>query len=152
MAWIYAVDIDPAEWPGRWPHIRLDQLDYPERMRVSTLDLFNTMCAAASERNQWTHRINSSFRVGDPRYHGKGMALDVVFYSRRPGDVPLDEQYALAKQFPWGGIGLYPRWKAPGLHLDDRDHTNHVAFWWRESDGSDHGVAEYESTFGTKLT
>ena len=36
-----------------------------------------------------------------------------------PG-VPLGRQYTVAERFGFGGIGLYPHWKHPGLHLDNR--------------------------------
>ena len=138
----YAIDIPPDTWVNRWPHVRLDQLmnggkiDY---MHLDTLNLFERMCRAAQERRGWLHRINSSYRMGDSGQHGKGRALDVVFYRKTPGDVDVMEQLVFALRFNWGGVGFYPFWHAPGIHVDTRTDDNNLReIWWRDESGNYH--------------
>jgi len=40
--------------------------------------------------------------------------------------------FLLALRFEFGGIGIYPFWRRPGLHLDVREGQ---AFWWRNEAG-----------------
>lgn len=63
-------------------------------------------------------------------YHGLGMAVDLHV----PG-MALTDQFIAASRFPaFMGIGLYPRWNNPGLHLDIRP-TKIRALWWRDGSG-----------------
>ena len=52
----------------------------------------------------------------------------------------LLDQWLFAERYPWSGIGLYPYWSNPGLHVDmrrlGRDHPNLGKRWWRDQDGS----------------
>ena len=45
--------------------------------------------------------------------------------------VRLINQYLLAERFNFGGIGIYPNWKNPGLHCDVRykDHEEPFNRW-----------------------
>jgi len=59
-------------------------------------------------------------------YHYKGMAVDCHFEN-----VSLIDQWLAAERFPeFLGIGLYPQWNNPGLHLDIRN-TKMRARWIR---------------------
>jgi len=40
--------------------------------------------------------------------------------------------FLLALRFDFGGVGIYPFWRRPGLHLDVREGQ---AFWWRNESG-----------------
>lgn len=66
--------------------------------------------------------------------HYQGYAVDGYF-----SDWSLLDQWLFAERFPWAGIGLYPYWHNPGLHLDTRlygkDHPNLGKRWWRDSAG-----------------
>lgn len=48
-------------------------------------------------------------------YHYKGLAVDGHFEK-----LSLVEQFLFAIQFSFNGIGIYPYWENPGLHLDLR--------------------------------
>lgn len=66
--------------------------------------------------------ITSGFRSGDPKEHGQGLAVDVMFPGY-PGS--LFDLYLAAERFGFKGIGIYPDWKylgvtKGGLHLDMR--------------------------------
>lgn len=62
--------------------------------------------------------------------HYYGNAIDGYF----PG-ITIKEQFMIAIRFPFTGIGLYPCWNNPGLHLDVRPQS-YKALWWRDSGGA----------------
>jgi len=135
--WLMKFDRSIKETVSRWPHVRIDQIEYAgdpciDKMTTDTLDLFNTMCRDAERHNGWLHRINSSWRAKGSGQHPKGRAFDAVFFNEVPGDIDVWIQYRFAQRYPWGGIGAYPFWNAPGLHLDTRQGLDHIATWWRE--------------------
>ncbi len=69
--------------------------------------------------------------------HYLGNAVDFHIMS-----LPLMEQFLIAEKFRPTGLGLYPYWNTPGLHFDLRPlrPTIVAARWWRDSDGSYHGL------------
>lgn len=59
-------------------------------------------------------------------YEAGGHTADSQHYKGRAVDIHIDgldeiEQYLIAERFSWRGIGLYPDWNSPGLHLDTRE-------------------------------
>ena len=48
-------------------------------------------------------------------YHNFGQAVDIHIEG-----LSLIEQFIVAQRFDFGGIGIYPWWNDPGLHLDVR--------------------------------
>jgi hypothetical protein len=141
----------------RWPHVRIDQITHNnepclDKITDDTLDLLNTMCRDAERRNRWLHRINSSYRPDSKTgQHPLGRTIDIVFYIKTPGDVNVWSQYKFAKQFPWGGIGVYPFWNSPGIHVDTRQGIDHVCTWWRDASAGDHSIAEARAIFGVLI-
>jgi hypothetical protein len=108
---------------ARWPQVRLDQFKALGEMDVEFMDALNRLCDIAEKRNGWTHRINSDYRGGGRTgsMHRLGKAVDIVFYSRAPGDVDVWAQY----EFAVGSrlmmrVGAYPFWNTPGLHVDTK--------------------------------
>jgi hypothetical protein len=85
---------------------------------------------------QWTGLptlISSAWRKGDPRSHGKGMAIDCLLFTDwlRKQASPT-QHWMLATTWPFKGVGLYFDWSyksratqevvpAVGLHLDGWD-------------------------------
>lgn len=66
--------------------------------------------------------------------HYTGAAVDLHVEG-----LPLIDQWMAAERFPFQGIGLYPHWNSPGLHLDVRRvGTEHGAGrrWWRDATGA----------------
>lgn len=51
----------------------------------------------------------------------------------------LLRQWLHAEKMVFNGIGLYPHWQHPGLHVDlrriGREHSNLGRRWWRDKDG-----------------
>ena len=63
-------------------------------------------------------------------YHYKGQAVDCHIEG-----LSLQDQFMYALRFgAWKGIGIYPLWKNPGLHLDIRK-TPLAVMWWQNIAG-----------------
>jgi hypothetical protein len=78
--------------------------------------------------------------------HYMGKAVDCVIRdaaTRQP--FPIVEQFLMALGWCWSGIGFYPHWHSPGLHLDTRPVTRMMprALWWRDAEGFYHHVKDY---------
>ena len=60
--------------------------------------------------------IHSDFRPGDKGQHGKARAVDIHI----KGMHVIDQFLCAEKSGLFTGIGIYPNWNNPGLHLDIR--------------------------------
>ena len=60
--------------------------------------------------------IHSDFRPGDKGQHGKARAVDIHV----KGMHVIDQFLCAEKSGLFTGIGIYPNWNNPGLHLDIR--------------------------------
>jgi len=72
-------------------------------------------------------------------YHYKGMAVDLHFEG-----LNLLDQFIIASRWDFGGIGVYPFWKNPGLHVDIRpipEKYTKEARWWRDAAGKYHPLS-----------
>ena len=75
----------------------------------------------------------------DKGTHGKGLAADVVITG-----LDVIDQFLLAeKSGLFTGIGIYPFWNRPGLHLDVRPKSNKKSDprWSRLSNGHYAGIS-----------
>lgn len=65
--------------------------------------------------------------------HYYGKAVDGHFEG-----LTIAEQYVYAEAFNWQGLGVYPYWHKPGIHVDNRliGPTEKAARWWRDRDGT----------------
>lgn len=60
--------------------------------------------------------IHSDYREGDgSSQHHLGLAVDIHIKG-----LDVLDQYLLAEKFDFSGIGVYPCWNRPGLHIDMR--------------------------------
>lgn len=89
----------------------------------------------------WAARPNNPFSQ-----HPRGRAVDYVIrdaHTRRP--LNIIEQYLIASKYPWGGLGFYPYWKAPGLHSDTRPRAMYEgrAEWWRDEQNQYRPVRDF---------
>jgi len=66
----------------------------------------------------------------DGSTHYSGLAVDGYF-----AGMALLDQWLWAERFPWQGIGLYPFWRVPGLHLDLGPRA-YPGRWWRDAVGT----------------
>lgn len=117
-------------------HFKPEEFKYPDSVDDQTLLLLDHM--RDHERGIYI-TINSDYRPGDPKWHGKGKALDIVIWdveTRKP--LPLIQQFLIASRYMWTGIGVYPFWNTPGIHVDTRPMavSGWKALWWRDKDGN----------------
>lgn len=78
-------------------------------------------------------RINNAFRPGDNGTHGRGEAADIVITG-----LHVVDQFLMAERTRlFAGIGCYPHWNRPGLHLDVRalQPNQHGPRWARNAAG-----------------
>ena len=78
-------------------------------------------------------KINSDYRPGDPGQHGLGKAADIVI----DGFSVIDQFLLAEKTRLFAGIGIYPFWNRPGIHVDIRTLRPHEpgARWARNEKG-----------------
>jgi uncharacterized protein YcbK (DUF882 family) len=72
-----------------------------------------------------------------------GHVADSAHYAGRAVDLHMEgltlaEQWLAAERFLFHGIGLYPYWNYPGLHLDTASESGAWAGrrWWRDRKGA----------------
>ena len=133
-------------------HFSPDEFRYPELMDSQTIHLLDRMRDIEGARRNIIITINcdyvppSSGGHAPNSMHYRGKAVDCVIRdgrSRRP--LPVVEQFLIAIRYQWTGIGFYPFWDDPGLHLDTRPGTRFSprSMWWRDADGHYKAVEEY---------
>jgi uncharacterized protein YcbK (DUF882 family) len=97
------------------PTNKIDQFGDYSKLSDEVLDMAEEIRRASGKAIY----VMSGYREGDPKFHGKGMALDLIC----PG-LSLYKFFAWADTICTGGIGLYPHWKFHdgvmygGLHID----------------------------------
>lgn len=114
------------------------EFDYPDLMDDTTLIQLDKMRETLPDMIM---TINSDYRPGSKGWHGRGKAVDcVIRYRATRQPVPIVRQFLIAVRFLWGGIGFYPFWPGPGLHLDTRPMTRYSRrpLWWRDAIGKYH--------------
>lgn len=119
-------------------HFSPSEFKYPHLMDETTLIQLDSM---RDTLNGMIITINSDYRPGDKGWHGCGKAVDcVIRYRDTRQPVPIAIQFGIAVKFFWTGIGIYPFWNAPGLHLDTRPlhRFDRRPIWWRDKDGDYH--------------
>ena len=129
-------DIAMIEWQKRWAHVNLDEFSNVGEIQADTMNELDNLCNYSYIVKQWKNHVNSDYRANDTGEHGKGKAIDLVFYKNKLGDVNVFEQFIFALRFnEFGGVGFYPYWKYPGIHVDTRPMENYRALWWRDKNG-----------------
>ena len=72
--------------------------------------------------------------------HYAGRAVDC--YAR---NFPLWDFFLAASRFPFTGIGVYPYWNTPGLHLEMREDVSKPRkYWWRDDLGNYRAISIYD--------
>ena len=132
-----------SDWAKRWAFVRLDQFTEIEKMTVDMMDELNNLCKYASAIHGWGHYINSSYRIQGTGQHTKGRAVDLVLYRSRLGDIDVLSQFIFALRFRFNGVGFYPYWSTPGIHIDTRQDTDFRALWFQDKDKKYKDVNEY---------
>ena len=87
--------------------------------RFGTVNMSKILVFTLQDMRDYTGRrifIHSGYRSGNKGYHPLNMAADLDIEGMH-----VIDQYLVAERFDeFNGIGVYPRWDRPGLHLDVR--------------------------------
>jgi hypothetical protein len=123
--------------PTVWPTLRYfrqaefgdaDVCAQLDRELLVTLDALRALLGVPIQVH--TGAIVASRQETSDSQHPHGRAVDCSAPA-----LSLLEFWLFAERFPaFRGIGLYPHWHNPGLHLDTRPTTVR-ARWWRDSAG-----------------
>ena len=105
-----------------------------------TREELRRMARYAYERYGWktiVHEGKASSGHAKSSQHYLGRAVDLHLVDAAGKVVPLFDQFILAIRFDWNGMGLYPFWNNPGLHLDTRPEgkLGEASLWWRDESG-----------------
>lgn len=129
-------------------HFSSKEIPGREYMDPRTLRLLDRMRDADGTRMGWHFVVLHTTRspIAGFSYHAQGLAIDGVMVdnlTREP--LPLIRQYHIASRWPWTGIGLYPYWSTPGLHLDTRPcrALERRSRWFRDKAGEYRPIEEF---------
>lgn len=130
-------------------HFKPEEFRYPDKINPDALRLLDAMrdsidglgiITINADYDEHGHAPNS--------WHYRGRAFDLVIRDAETHE-PLQviKQLLIALRFKWNGVGVYPYWRAPGLHLDIRPlaSTDRRAMWWRDKEGNYRPIEEYYS-------
>ena len=89
-----------------------------------TIQMARKLIYTLQDMRDYTGRkinIHSGFRLGKTGYHPLKMAVDLDIEG-----LHVIDQYLIAERFDaFNGIGVYPNWNSPGIHVDVRPYTKH---------------------------
>lgn len=72
-------------------------------------------------------------------YHPRGKAADIHIKN-----MSVIDQLLLALKFPFNGVGIYPFWNSPGIHVDVRLFHRYKRVWYRDKEGVYHNLSSIE--------
>ena len=116
-----------------WNKVRFfkpSEFQHPEQLDPLLIYSIDALRDAAGR----SIKINSDYRPGDPGQHGLGRAVDIVI-----SGLHVVDQFLLAEKTRlFAGIGIYPHWNRPGIHVDIRTLQPHEpgARWARDIAGN----------------
>ena len=120
--WGQIRNFDKKEWRDDYNQVNKELIALVDRLASFVKQKYNgAPCIIHVAWEQTGHAKDSQ--------HYSGNAVDLDFRG-----VPLRWQLMSAERFEFGGIGVYPFWKSPGLHLDIRKGEI-GARWWKTADG-----------------
>ena len=95
--------------------------------RFGTIQMSKVLIYTLQDMRNYTGRrtyIHSGYRKGNKGYHPLKMAVDLHIEG-----LHVIDQYLIAERFDaFNGIGVYPNWNMPGLHLDVRPCSERKAY------------------------
>ena len=111
-------------------HFRPSEFNHPEKMRDEEGKRRGIIITVNTDYAYSGHAPNS--------WHYKGKAFDIVIRdARTERPLPVMKQFIIAMHYSWGGVGFYPYWNDPGIHVDTRPIGvfEKRATWWRNEKG-----------------
>lgn len=118
-----------ADWSKVKHFEREEFVKNPDRVDEELVLLLDEMREFAGKPFKVHVAWDDSGHVNDSA-HYSGHAVDGHFEG-----LALLDQWLLAERFPWTGIGIYPFWSNPGLHLELIAGRHAGTRWWRDSEG-----------------
>jgi uncharacterized protein YcbK (DUF882 family) len=118
-----------TDW-SKVKHFKPSEFTYPDQFDPLLIYSIDALRDAAGR----SIKINSDYRPGDPGQHGLGRAVDIVI-----SGLHVVDQFLLAEKTRlFAGIGIYPHWNRPGIHVDIRTLQPHEpgARWARDIAGN----------------
>ena len=128
-------------------HFRPEEFHRPDKLNPDALRLLDAMRDSVDGEVIVTINADYAESGHTPNsWHYKGRAFDLVIRDAKTHEpLPVIKQFLIAVRFNWGGIGVYPFWRSPGLHLDNRplSLTDRRAMWWRNEEGKYRPIEEF---------
>lgn len=132
-------------------HFKPEEFRHPDKLSAIALTTLDTMRDREGDLRAIYIVVNEDFAPGrqghaEKSRHYFGDAFDIVIkdsITRQP--LPLLEQFLIAIRYCWTGIGVYPFWNLPGLHVDTRPMTRQMrrALWMRDRVGVYQDIKEF---------
>ena len=113
----------------------------PHMLDRTALLMLDGMRYEEGKRRDIIITINADYATtghADNSMHRFGKAFDIVIRNGKTKEpLPIEEQFLIALRSYFSGIGYYPYWKSPGLHVDNRPMTiyGRRALWMRNENG-----------------
>lgn len=132
-----------------FPHLQRfvrAEFDAPDMLDSRLLHMLDGMVVEETKRRPGLlFIVHSDFRPGDDGEHGMGRAVDGHFQLTNGVIIPVSDQFLMAIRYNFSGVGFYPCWVRPGVHVDVRPIllTGRKATWWRDQHGNDRAIEEY---------
>lgn len=103
-----------SEW--KLKYFKPSEFKYPEKMSDELLIYLDKLREVVDN----PIIIHSDYRPNDKGQHGLGLAVDIHIKNMHV----IDQFLCAEKTGLFKGIGVYPTWNNPGLHLDIRNDKN----------------------------
>ena len=126
---------------------------YSREFKLEAVRLLDEMRHREDELADFPLRIyvNADYAPGKGHSAGSrhyfGDAFDISIINGKTGrPLPLMEQFIMALRYCWTGVGFYPYWTRPGVHVDRRPLTifGRRAMWWRDKNGKYQSIGDWE--------
>lgn len=132
------------EWDIVSDYFSPREFNHPERIDGSTLLTLYEMRKEEGNRKNIIITINEDYAEtghSNRSFHGRDgicRAFDIVIRDKENGQaLPIMDQFLIALRYEWRGIGYYPYWNTPGLHVDTGYRGSYrKAIWWRDKEGN----------------
>jgi len=122
-------------------YFKQTEFDYPENIDTTSLLMLDRMRHIEGGIKDIFICVNADFAYeghSKNSWHYRGKAFDISILDRKTKEpLPILEQYIMVTRYFFTGIGVYPYWNRPGLHIDTRPMTiySRRIFWWLGKDG-----------------
>lgn len=135
--------------------VKPEHFSNPFKMNSWTIILFDRMITNETIRNPMLgFQVHSDYTAHGEHWaskskHYTGEAIDFHFYQTLTNGnhetLPMLIQWAMAERYRWGGLGIYPHWNFPGLHIDTRNiaEDGPESRWYRDERGGYLAIEAY---------